>query len=135
MMNNFDDKNMEERLVTFVTRTNWALLISLSIAAFVVLEPHFAWGIILGGLIVTINFHLLARTIKRAFLVSGKPSPNVILVKYYLRFTVTGFLIFILVWKQVVDPLGLIAGLSVVVASIFMATFGEVKKLLSKEAV
>lgn len=97
--------------------------------------PDFARGIIFGGLIVTVNFHLLSRTLKNALTPPQLSSHNVILVKYYIRFIASGFIIFVLISKQLVHPLGLILGLSVVVASITLATMYELTKLIFKEAV
>ena len=51
------------------------------------------------------------------------------LAKYYARLIVVGFIIFILISQHYVDPLGLLVGLSVVVASIILATFREVAKM------
>jgi len=53
--------------------------------------PDFARGIIFGGLIVTLNFHLLSRTLKNALTPPQLSSHNVILVKYYIRFIASGF--------------------------------------------
>jgi hypothetical protein len=44
-------------------------------------------------------------------------------------------IIFFLIRQQVVNPIGLFVGLSVVVASITLATMVEIKKLFFKEAV
>jgi hypothetical protein len=98
-------------------------------------SPPFARGLIFGGLIVTINFHLLAKTLKKALRPQQLASPNVILVKYYIRFIISGVIIFFLIRQQVVNPIGLFIGLSVVVASITLATMVELKKLIFKEAV
>ena len=100
----------------------------------------FALGIILGGLIVAINFHLLKNTLKNMFrpeVVSeqGRSLVGNVLVKYYIRFAISGMLIFLLISKHIVHPLGLLAGLSVVVASMFMATALELTRLFFKEAV
>lgn len=94
----------------------------------------FASGIVFGGLIVTINFHLLNRTLKKAFKPSRLTSHNVVLAKYYVRFFISGFIIFILISGHYVDPLGLFIGLSVVVVSIILATMCELTKLIIKEA-
>lgn len=107
----------------------------ISIAGFLIATPNFAKGIIFGGLIVTINFHMLSRTLKKAFRPPHLASHNVILGKYYLRFILSGFIIFVLISKHYVDPIGLFIGLSVVVASIMLATICEVKKLFFKEAI
>ena len=126
---------IEQRLIKFITITNWILLCIVSIAGFLIATPNFAKGIIFGGLIVTINFHMLSRTLKKAFSPPHLASHNVILGKYYLRFIVSGFIIFVLISKHYVNPIGLFIGLSVVVASIMLATICEVKKLFFKEAI
>jgi ATP synthase I chain len=126
---------IEQRLIKFITRTNWILLCIASIVGFLITTPDFAKGIIFGGLIVTINFHMLSRTLKKAFGSPHLASHNVILGKYYLRFIVSGFIIFVLISKHYVNPIGLFIGLSVVVASIMLATIYEVKKLFFKEAI
>lgn len=97
--------------------------------------PAFAKGVFAGGLIVTLNFHLLYRTLRKSFNPKQLVSPNVILAKYYVRFIISGVILFILIAGHYVNPLGLFVGLSVVVASIFLATILEVKKLIFKEAV
>ena len=126
---------IEQRLIKFITITNWILFSIVSIAGFLITTPNFAKGIIFGGLIVTINFHMLYRTLKKAFKPPHLASHNVILAKYYLRFIVSGFIIFVLISKHYVNPIGLFIGLSVVVASIMLATICEVKKLFFKEAI
>jgi hypothetical protein len=55
-------------------------------------------------------------------------SHHKVLAKYYIRLTVSGVIIFFLISRHIVDPLGLFVGLSVVVASIVLATLLEVKK-------
>jgi hypothetical protein len=126
---------IEQRLIKFVTITNWILFSIVSIAGFLITTPNFAKGIIFGGLIVTINFHMLYRTLKKAFRPPHLASHNVILAKYYLRFIVSGFIIFVLISNHYVNPIGLFIGLSVVVASIMLATICEVKKLFFEEAI
>ncbi len=126
--------NIQQRIVEFVIRSNWILLISISIVGLILTSGDFACGLICGGLITTVNFHLLARTLRKAFTPASLVSHNVILAKYYFRFIVSGVLIFVLISRHWVDPLGLILGLSVVVASIMLATIREFGKHISKEA-
>ncbi len=125
---------IQQRLLKFVTRTNWILFFVASISGLVILPPDFSRGIIFGGLIVTINFHLLYRTLKKAFRPSNLSSHRVVLAKYYIRFLISGVIIFALISGHYVDPLGLIIGLSVVVASIMLATMCELTKHIFKEA-
>ena len=126
---------IQQRILTFVTRTNWILFVITSIAGFLLLPFDFALGVFCGGLLVTTNFHLLARTLKRALTPPHLASHNAVIAKYFLRFTASGFIIFVLIAGHFVNPLGLIIGLSVVVSSIMLATLSELKKLIFKEAV
>jgi len=98
------------------------------------MPSDFTAGIVCGGLIVTINFHLLYRTLKKAFSPPHLASTSVILGKYYIRFIISGLIIFVLISEHFVDPLGLFVGLSVVVASIMLATVRELTKYIFKEA-
>jgi hypothetical protein len=127
--------NIHQRLLKFVTRSNWVLLASVSLVGLLATTPPFARGMIFGGLIVCINFHLLARTLYKALRPNKLASPNVILIKYFIRFTLSGVIIFFLISRHMVNPIGLFIGLSLVVASITLATMIELKKLIFKEAV
>ena len=126
---------IQRRLLLFVTRANWILFAATSLVAALAAPTDFAKGVLFGGLIVTLNFHFLAMTLKKALTPPHLASPNAILVKYYLRFIISGFIIFLLIAGKVVNPVGLVIGLSVVVASIVSATVVEAKKILFKEAV
>lgn len=126
---------IQQRILKFVTLTNWILFCVASVTGLIVASPRFAMGIVSGGLIVTINFHLLYRTLKKALTPPHLVSHNIVLAKYYARFIVSGFIIFILISGHYVHPIGLFVGLSVVVASIIAATMMELTKLLFKEAI
>ena len=123
------------RIIKFVTRSNWVLFGVTSILGFSFLSSQVGLGIFFGGMLVTINFHLLAKTLKKALTPPHLASHNLVLAKYYLRFLVSGFIIFLLIAGHIVHPIGLVVGLSVVVFSIILATACEVKKLFFKEAV
>ena len=127
--------DIQQRILNFVARSNWILFGAASILGLFATSAHFALGIIFGGLLVTLNFHLLARTLRSAFTPPHIASTHSILAKYYIRFTASGFIIFILIAGHIVHPIGLVLGLSIVVASIILATLFELKKLIFKEAV
>jgi hypothetical protein len=126
---------IQKRILTFVTRSNWILFLAASVLGFVLLPADFARGVLFGGLLVTLNFHLLAGTLRKALTPPHLSSHNLIIAKYYLRFIGSGFIIFVLIAGNYVNPLGLIVGLSVVVFSIMLATLCEITKLIFKEAV
>jgi hypothetical protein len=127
--------DIQQRLVTFIKRANWILFVLACIAGYALASPAFFKGVLLGGLIVTLNFHLMARTLRKAFTPPHLASVNAVLFKYYVRFTISGILIFLLIYKHIVDPLGLIVGLSIVMISIMLATLHAVSKLFFKEAI
>lgn len=125
---------IERRLLRFITLTNWILFCMITIFGFILAPRAFAWGILAGGLIVTINFQLLYRSLKGALTPPHLAKPSVILGKYYIRFLASALIIYVLISEHYVNPLGLIIGLSVVVTSIFIAIFNEIRKMFFKEA-
>mgnify|MGYP001819564296 CR=1 FL=1 len=126
---------IQQRILIFVTRSNWILFVVASIIGFMLFPSNYARGVFFGGLLVTENFHLLARTLRTALTPPHLSSHNVVIAKYFLRFIVSGFIIFVLIAGHFVHPVGLIIGLSVVVFSIILATLREFTKLIFKEAV
>lgn len=128
------------KVVDFVTKANWLILIVGGAVGAILTPFKVALGIILGGLIVAVNFHLLKKTLSKMFdpqVVSEKGRSVIgnVMVKYYIRFAVSAGIIFLLISQRVVHPVGLLLGLSVVVASVFAATALELKRILFKEAV
>lgn len=128
------------KVVHFITKANWVILIAAGLISAVWTPPKVALGITLGGLIVAVNFHLLKKTLVKTFnpevvAEKGRSVVGSVLAKYYFRFVLSAGIIFVLISNHIVHPLGLLAGLSVVVASIFTATVLEIKRLLFKEAV
>jgi hypothetical protein len=134
MTENKENTSIQNSILTFITRANWLVFAVVSVGGLILASSDMFRGIIFGGLIVTINFHLLSRTLKKSLAPSNLTSHNVILAKYYVRFILSGFIIFILISGHYVHPLGLFIGLSVVVASIMLATLRELKNLFFKEA-
>jgi len=131
---------IHKRILKFVSRSNWYLLIITSLFGFINTSQDFALGILFGGLLATVNFHLLQRTLGRVLNPLKKEYNKrtilrVVLIKYYIRFALSGVIIYLLISQNIVAPLGLLAGLSVVVASIMAATMVEITKIFIKEAV
>lgn len=124
----------QQRIIRFVIYANWLLLGAATIIGFFGFSAKVGIGIVSGGLLVSINFHLLSKTLKKAFTPPATASVKGVLFKYYIRFLITAIIIYILMTTHSVDPMGLIAGLSIVVASIIFATLNELRQLISKEA-
>lgn len=133
---------MEElkKIVDFITRTNWVVFLVSSLGALLLASPKMYLGVFLGGLIVTVNFHVLKNTVtkninQKRVLEKGKSLIGALLVKYYLRFALTAVVIFLLIANRSVHPAGLLIGLSVVVVSTFIAAAIELTKIIFREAV
>ena len=125
---------IQHQLLRFINQINWILLTLGCLFSFTLFSGRVAWGVLMGGLIVTINFHLMARTLKKAFAPPHLASISSIIAKYYVRFTISAIAISLLIYHHVVHPLGLIAGLSIVMISMMLATVREITKLIFKEA-
>ena len=123
------------RILKFVTRFNWVLLFFAGALGGIVAPVDVSLGIVAGGLIVTGNFHLMYRNLRKSFTPPHLASTRSLFAKHYLRFIVSVVVIYLLVSKNVVDPGGLLIGLSVVFASIMIASLFELKKIICKEAV
>jgi hypothetical protein len=128
------------KVVEMVTKCNWLLLVLVAMVTVMTTSMSFYMGVVAGGLIVAVNFHLLKRTIEKdirpeTVMEKGRSLTGRVLIKYYIRFAVSGILIFLLISNHIVHPLGLLTGLSVVVASVFVVTVLVVTRLYFKEAV
>ncbi|MCG8638878.1 MAG: ATP synthase subunit I [Desulfobacterales bacterium] len=128
------------RIIDFITTSNWLILLVGGMIGLLTTPLKFALGIILGGVIVAVNFHLLRRTIDKMIIPEkvsemGRSLVGNVLMKYYIRFSVTALLIGLLMANHIVHPIGLLAGLSVCVASFFLAAILELTKIIFKEAV
>ena len=126
---------IQQRILRFITCSNWIVLVIASLAAGIIARVDFTLGIISGGLIVTINFHLMYRTLQKALSRPRLPSTKSIIARHYFRFMLSAVLIFVLISKHMVDPGGLLIGLSVVVVSIKIAALYELKNIIFKEAI
>ncbi len=95
----------------------------------------------MGGIIVAVNFHLLNRTIQKYLHPKGVAARRRrsflgrILFGYYIRFFFSAGLLFLCVYKHLVHPLGLLAGVSVIIISVLGGTIIVVIESLVKEAV
>ena len=112
-------------------KRNWMILLVLSSISYFSMSNMLTLGIIVGGLIIIANFKLFQHTICSAFSSDGvmKRKKISIIAKYYIRLIALGIVIYFLIKKGWVDPIGLAIGLSIVVISI--VTFG-ITRLLKK---
>jgi hypothetical protein len=107
-----------------------------------VLTLAFAWkfpfliakSVFIGCLVANISFLFLKKDLtdflQGKLLLSGKvnKAKGIFYLKYYIRLTVIALILYVLVSRHVIQPLGLLVGLSVVVLSIGITLASVVKK-------
>lgn len=114
---------------------NWGVLLALTSVSYFVMSQAFTVGIVIGGLIALASFHILQHTIRKGFAPerAQKTKKAFIIAKFYLRLGATGTLIYLVISRQWVDPVGLTIGLSIVVISIVIFGIMSIRKVFSEE--
>jgi len=102
--------------------TNWILLAVLVAGSLFLRSHRFSLGILFGGLISIINFHWLYRNLLSVFSKHLNRARAALMLRYYLRLAVTALALYWIISRDLVDVIGLVAGLSVVVLNIVLTT-------------
>ena len=89
------------------------------------LPYRFTIGILVGVIISIANFYWLAKDLKKLFRqfsegVTEKGAKYYILMRFYLRFIITGIVLYFVITRMPVSVIGLVVGLSIVVISIVL---------------
>lgn len=119
------------RKIRLMNGVVWLALIG---AGLVFMPWRFTLGIAAGGMVILANFNLLARALKSGLTPGQLTTPMAVIAKYYLRLVGTAVVLFFLIAYRLVDPFGLILGLSVVVINLTLMGCNEMRKILFKEA-
>ncbi len=129
---------MEKRSpITNIRLLNWVVLGLMVAFSVCFMKRPFSIGVFLGGLLAIANFNALRITIGRAFAPNGaiSASKGSLMIKYYLRLFVLGVIVYALISRQWVDPIGLAVGLSCVVLGITVYGVQMAWKMSSREAI
>jgi hypothetical protein len=120
---------------------NWVVLAVLVLAGFWWGGGDFALGILVGGLVVVVNFHLLHQALRGTLERAGESAEDAkaraktfFAARQLLRFFALLAIIYLLVSHGWVNIFGLLVGLSTVVLTLILAAINEVIKLKNKEA-
>jgi hypothetical protein len=126
-----------ERLQHKLRKLNWVVLLILSLFGYFVMSPFWTAGVLFGGLVAIANFSVLQHTVRRAFSPEGiHPGARLSIVgKYYLRLLALGVVIYVLITRGWIDPVGLVVGLSTVMVSIAGVAIHIVLRAGTKEAI
>lgn len=112
----------DENIVTVLNAGSGILSTFMAIAGWLLISRQFAIGVLAGGLLAIANFNWLCGVIKRAVLLSPETAKKFALIRYTLRISILALVIWALIVKINVDPLGLLVGLSVLIVNIFALT-------------
>lgn len=119
---------------------NWVVLAILVAAGYLGSGREFALGVLVGGLLVVANFHLLHRFLKGT-LEKAQADPEskgraqaFFAAKQLLRFTGMVAVVFLLVRHGWVNVIGLVVGLSTVALTLTLLGLYEAMKIKNKEA-
>ena len=109
-----------DRTYESLKRWNWFILLILSSASYFLMSHSMTFGIILGGFITFVNFGFLQSTIRKSFSPDGNPKTKKysLMIKSFFRLLILGVIIYFLITRGLINPVGLTIGLSIVVLSI-----------------
>ncbi len=108
-----------ENLLMRIQSISGAVLVTMSVAAWVFFSKQAALSVFLGGGIVILSFQILKWQLRRALQKPGGSSSKAgLFFSYYLRYFGSLFLVFLFIYLGWVDPLAFLAGLSTVVMSV-----------------
>ena len=126
--------SLEEKLIDRVTRWNWPALGLVLAGSLILWDLRISLGVLAGGLLALGTFHFLQRSLKKQFRSGNRPSIMGVVGRSYLRFVATGVIILVLLKFNLVDPIALLVGLSVVVLNLTLSGFSFARQALIKEA-
>jgi hypothetical protein len=126
-----------ERLQHKLRKLNWVVLLLLSSLGYSFMSPFWTAGVVLGGLVAIANFSVLQHTVRRAFSPEGihQGARLSIVGKYYLRLLALGVILYGLITRGWIDPVGLVVGLSTVMVSVVGVAIYMALRTRTKEAI
>ena len=126
-----------EKLQSILRTLNWVVLLILSSLGYFIMSPFWTAGVLSGGLIAIANFSVLQHTVRKAFSAEGihQGARFSIVGKYYLRLLALGVILYLLITRGWIDPVGLVVGLSTVMVGIIGLAIHMVLRTKTKEAI
>lgn len=112
----------DEQLLGDIARRNWIILGVLVAASLLWRSPTVTAGVLSGGLVAIIGYRWLFRSLRRMLADPTRRSARSFQINYLIRLGALAVALFLLVAVARVHPVGLAAGLSVVVINILLTT-------------
>lgn len=107
---------------------NWVILGAVSVVSLIFLPLNFTLGLLAGGVISIANFYGLTTSLRKAFSNVSARTKSFLMLRYYIRFILTGIVIYFLLTRTDISVFGLLIGLSLVVVNIIGSTLYEFSK-------
>ncbi len=107
---------------------NWIGLGVLLTLSLIFMPLNFTLGVLLGGLLSIINYYWLYLSLRKVFRNLTNKAKTALMVRYYIRFAVTGVVLYFVITGTPADVIGLLVGLSVVVMNIIVSAVIEASK-------
>ena len=117
-------------------KRNLLVLLILSAISYFLLSSELTFGVLAGGVVVIINFHIFQHILVKAFSSEKRTRIKQVLliIKSLGRLIVGGALLYLLIVSYRVHPVGLAIGFSTVFISIFSFGISNAIKLMMREA-
>jgi hypothetical protein len=119
--------------------TGWLVLAVLTVAGWLAFGRQVAGGIVVGGLVALVNFHLMAHILtsvlgrtwksQEEWQTAGRQAVSFMTARYILRFLALMVIIFLLIRSGWVHIFGLIIGLSTIVITLLILGLMESRKI------
>lgn len=108
-----------------VIKVALVLLVATPLAFLTARPVGFITGLVFGGLVAILNFFELAKTLDRSVTMSPGQAQAFVFIKYMIRFTLMGVVIYVSVKAQHINVLGTAVGLLSVKLAIITSTIIE----------
>lgn len=114
--------DQDDQLLETLARRNWQILAGFLLASLFWASRPVSLGVLAGGLVAIGAFHWLHRSLIRLLGAPEQYSARAFKSGYLFRLAALALIIFLLVGPLGVHPVGLVAGLSVVIVNLLWTT-------------
>jgi hypothetical protein len=118
----------DDRLLERIALQNWLVLVVLVTMSLLWRSAPITLGVFCGGLVAIISYRWLHQSLKRVLHQPDSGSARGFQARYLLRLGALAVIIFVLLTRVEVHPVGLAAGLSVVVVNLLCTTLLRMRK-------
>lgn len=109
---------MKEITLPQITKTAWILIAIVFLSSLLMRNLSITSGIVIGSLLGLLNFKALTLTTQKA--IKSQKAKLFILSSYFVRLTIIGLLLAIILQIKVVNFIAVIVGLSIIIVAIWV---------------